>query len=518
MDMKLNILIEKLEHYTPKLHLYSREDVPIKSAKLLFKNQQSFEPCVLYIGKTSFLPKNLNYSCSINLLCIKESPIPDSYKESCPLNLIIIDNHCDLSIIFNEIQDMLTEFHQWSSSLMDSLINNKGLDQIIDIGYNFLNNPILIIDTSFKLLEYKKNIEFNDPLWKATVIKGYMPYECVATVKAIKYVEQVYSSRSPIARNFVTEKYGKSSTMVANIILSNKIFAHIVIFESQRSFKKMDFEITNFLCKVISSEMQKVKFFQNTKILIYECFIEDLLDGNIKDNEVIEERVKYLDLNLKENLYVLTIALSHFNEENTPIIQIKDYLEYIISDSKSIIYKNYIVMLISRRRKNLLFEEDFKTLKRFLYDNKLFGGLSRCFTKLVELQKHFVQSLKAVNLGIRMHSKKTLFIYDNYTVYHMMENHSAEELKTFCHPSLLTLMEYDKQNNTTYLESLYTYISRDRNKVESADLLHIHRNTMSYRISKIKEIIDVDLDDRDLIFHLSLSFKILEFTDKINFS
>ena len=518
MDMILNMLIEKLEHYSPELHLCNEESISIKSAKLLFKNQQSFEPHVLYIGRTSFLSETLNYSYSINLLCIKDSSIPPTYKENCPLNLVIVDNYYSLFTLFNEIQDMLIEFHQWSSSLMDSLINNKGLDQIIDIGYNFLNNPILIIDTSFKLLEYKKNIEFDNLLWEETILKGYMPYECVSTVKAIKYVEQVYSSRSPVARSYSTEKYGKQSTMVANIIVSNKIVAHIVIYEQQRPFKKIDFEITDFLCKVISSEMQKIKFFQNTKIIIYECFIEDLLAGNIKDNEVIEERVKYLDLNLKENLYVLAIDLSHFNDKNTPIIQIKDYLEYIISDSKSIIYKDYIVMIISRKRKSILFEEGFKTLERFLYSTKLYGGLSRCFTKLIELQKHFVQSLEAVKLGIRIHSEKALFIYDNYTVYHLMEKYSVEELKDFCHPSLLILIEYDKQNNTNYVESLYTYISKDKNKVESADSLHIHRNTMSYRISKIKEIINMDLDDKDLIFHLNLSFKILEFTDKIKFS
>lgn len=515
MNINLNMLIEKLKPLSPKTYIIKQEGIYIESIKLITKKQTLFEPSILYISKASSLPQIEIYSNTINLLCIEDIPIPSEYIKNLRLNLVTLDSTNDLFTIFNEVQDILTKFNQWYSTLMDSLITNKGLQEILDIGYKLIENPIVLFDISFKILGQTKLIELDEPIWKESLIKGYFPNEYVSKIKTFKCVEKVYKSRFPVLEGLVTEKYEK---MISNIIIHNKIVAHLKVFECNRPFKNSDFEIVSFLSNIISSEMQKTKFFQSTKGVMYEYFIADLLEGKVKESEAIEERIKYLDLNFKKNFYIISISSDAFNDENSPVLQIRDYLENMISDSKSIIYKDYIVMFISRRHKNGLLEKELKTLEEFLITNRLRAGFSRCFTSLTEAQKHFLQSLKALKLGTRMHKNKCFFQYNNYAIYHMMDVHSVETLKDFCHPSLLALIEYDKQNNTNYIQSLYTYISKDKNKVATADLLHIHRNTLNYRIAKIREITEFDLDDKDLLFHLNLSFKILEFAEKKEFT
>ena len=60
------------------------------------------------------------------------------------------------------------------------------------------------------------------------------------------------------------------------------------------------------------------------------------------------------------------------------------------------------------------------------------------------------------------------------------------------------------------------YIEEGGNVVQSANKLFIHRNTMNYRLNKIKEIGNIDLDNGDEIFGLSMSIKILDYLESVN--
>ncbi|MBV7274340.1 helix-turn-helix domain-containing protein [Clostridium sp. PL3] len=510
MNISLEMIIEKLRYHKLETYLTNQENENVESIKLITEDQTYFEPSILYITSASRFPLIENYDCPINLLCIKDVPISSKYKEISSLNLIVLKDNIDLFIIFNEVQDILMRFNKWSSKLMNSLISNKGLQQILNIGYELIENPIILFDTSFKILSHIRVNELDESLWKEALIKGYFPKEYISKIISFKCVEKVYKSRFPVLENLPSEKYEK---MVSNIIIHNKIVAHLKVFQHNRPFSKSDFELVSFLCSVISSEMQKIKFFQSTKGVMYEYFIADLLDGKIKEEDLIEERIKYLDLNFKENLYVLSVAIDNFDNENSPISQIRDYLENILSGGRSIIYKDYIVIIITSN-KTTVSEKDLRVLETFFHNNKLCAGLSRHFTKLTDIHKYFSQSLKSMELGSRIHKKISFFQYNDYAIYDMMNVYSSEALKDFYNPSFLTLIEYDKKHNTNYVQTLYIYISNDKNKVASADLLHIHRNTLNYRIAKINEIMQVDLNNRDLLFHINLSFKILEFVNK----
>ncbi len=76
-------------------------------------------------------------------------------------------------------------------------------------------------------------------------------------------------------------------------------------------------------------------------------------------------------------------------------------------------------------------------------------------------------------------------------------------------PDVSMLLQYDKENNSCYMETLRTYL-RSRNIVTAAGELHIHRNTMNYRIQKIEEITHLNLNEGDDLYKLWFSLLILE--------
>lgn len=64
------------------------------------------------------------------------------------------------------------------------------------------------------------------------------------------------------------------------------------------------------------------------------------------------------------------------------------------------------------------------------------------------------------------------------------------------------------KNSNLYL--LRTYLINERNISQTAKLLYMHRNSVIYRIARIRETLNMDLDDPNVRLRLLISFKILE--------
>ena len=62
---------------------------------------------------------------------------------------------------------------------------------------------------------------------------------------------------------------------------------------------------------------------------------------------------------------------------------------------------------------------------------------------------------------------------------------------------------------------LYYYLCLERNISLVAKQVHMHRNSVIYRVQKIHDMLSLDLDDPEVRLRLLISFKILEMAGRI---
>lgn len=65
------------------------------------------------------------------------------------------------------------------------------------------------------------------------------------------------------------------------------------------------------------------------------------------------------------------------------------------------------------------------------------------------------------------------------------------------HPALAELIDHDEQGGTTLAASLLAWLEAQQNVQAAAALLHVHPNTLRYRLRRIREVAPIDLDDSD---------------------
>lgn len=73
------------------------------------------------------------------------------------------------------------------------------------------------------------------------------------------------------------------------------------------------------------------------------------------------------------------------------------------------------------------------------------------------------------------------------------------------HPAISILKKYDEESETQLLETLRVYIRNCCRQSETAEQMHIHLNTLKYRLRRITEMTGIDFKDYDELLYIQLS-------------
>ncbi|HEX3078277.1 MAG TPA: PucR family transcriptional regulator ligand-binding domain-containing protein [Lachnospiraceae bacterium] len=108
--------------------------------------------------------------------------------------------------------------------------------------------------------------------------------------------------------------------------------------------------------------------------------------------------------------------------------------------------------------------------------------------------------------------KRSYVIFDELGIFQLLYCNSDPDMLPLIYQRNLGVLEkYDSTHDTDYLNTLRCFLLSDCNLIETASRLYTHRNTIVYRIRKIKDLLGTELDNSYVKFDLLMSFYIKEF-------
>jgi DNA-binding PucR family transcriptional regulator len=87
----------------------------------------------------------------------------------------------------------------------------------------------------------------------------------------------------------------------------------------------------------------------------------------------------------------------------------------------------------------------------------------------------------------------------------MAGNEDLPELEKFVRQWLGGLADYDAVRGTQLVLTLAEYLEHEGSYEATAATLAVHRNTVKYRLRRIRELTGYDLSLPDTLFHLQLA-------------
>lgn len=125
------------------------------------------------------------------------------------------------------------------------------------------------------------------------------------------------------------------------------------------------------------------------------------------------------------------------------------------------------------------------------------------------IRRSHQEARQALALGRRLHGPGHLTRFDDLGVYRLIfAAEGLPELRNLHDETLGPLLEYDRLNNAELIRTLDALFAARGSPKEAAAILHLHRNTILYRLDRVREITGYDLDDAGLRLRLQLALHV----------
>ena len=511
--MEIHKILSKLEDFNISTVVETGDPAYIQTHKMISPKNPVFFPACIYVGYVSELPEVINDGSIANVICIADASIPDGFLNSGAVNLYLTPQTTNQFDLLNHIADILIDEATLVASmrkLLDTLYANTGLQSLVDVASEVFENPLFINDTDFKILALTTTAVFKNQTLEEEKTLGYVHLANVQAMKRDGLVSEKFHRGDDIITSQRTDI--DECWLFKSVKLQGIAVAQIAIVNNCRPFRELDYELLNRFSQIVAIEMEKNDFYKDNRGIMYSYFLSDLLSGKMKNNRTIVQRLNILGWKTYEWFKITVITDNHdeiYQKKQEHIVQ---HLRQIMSDCRWTIYNKKIVVFMSRPEQKVFTLKEREHFNTFLKSNSLVMGISHSFTNLQEAGLYYKQAFRAVSVGVYVRPSEAMFEYSEMMPYYVAEtvlkrNNASE----FCPEAISIIQKYDDEKGTNMVETLETYLHYVGNPVAAAESLNIHRNTLIYRINKIKELTDLDLENGNERFLIQLYFKLIEY-------
>ena len=417
--------------------------------------------------------------------------------------------------VYNKIQRALGEdpmIERCIQQLMDAHFSDFGLQHLVDTAFELTGRAIYVIDMNYRFLAISSKLKADNlqsPILREEFELGHIVDEGVEFIKKMQLAEVLRRSRRPL---YFDNAFIGGGTLLDLVKIHDIEVAKIMMYEGDAPFTKLDRVIISRLAQMISMELRKGSFFKNNRGVVYSYFLADLLEHGVSNYKNLSHRLSLLGFALREKLYIMVVDSIGSKLKNEARFEVvANQLHWNLVGSMYVNYQNRLVMLVSRTGEGIT-EAEYTRVEEYLAENSLVVGISSHFGDINDINIYYRQALNAAMLGERVFHEPKVYHYKDINLFHMLSICEKEtDIINFCSPELLALQRYDRENNSDLTNTLYRFLMRVQSSRAAAQDLNVHKNTLLYRIEKIKEITGCLLEDGNEVARLQMSFLILRY-------
>lgn len=388
------------------------------------------------------------------------------------------------------------------NDLLNTLVNGGGLKEVIGSIARFVGQEVLITSPSHRILHstlYEPGFNEGDFL-KVTLLNPPVPGRVQIQAGAIS-IEALAIELSHAAKRL-------GFLLICNPGLDEDNRLKILIHQARN------------ICVL---ELQKqAEIIENSRYY-QDAFLFDLLYGNMEENEDIIVRAKTWNWDFtlphlvtvfeledyepySQDHHTVTflkeIAQGVMESLNKPVIIMDKNEEVIlilpIEEKKRQVYKAYLNMIIS---------QVLSQVAERLAPRVVRVGVGRKYDQPTEIFRSYQEAKVAVKLSALLKDKGPITYFRELGVERILYSHDKQELLEFYREILSELEAQDKQKNEL-IDTLENYLTYHCDLKATANALFLHPNSLRYRLKRIEEILEIDIQDFDTIVSLVIAFKI----------
>ena len=258
-----------------------------------------------------------------------------------------------------------------------------------------------------------------------------------------------------------------------------------------------------------------------------ERVLSDILYSDHLQIDEIMKQAGYLGVSLSGRQQVIVVRMRERDGEEGSLMEIQEQMKkYVKTEFHS--YGAGNLMILSQADSVVillpagLFSRDLlatilmKVIRRgeSSCGISMKAGIGTGYEYIEDFKKSWQEAKNALAISGILNQEEKVYFYEELGIYSLIAQISnGKFLDEYMESKIGRLIEADQMQEGDLCETLEAYLEHNCNANATAEALFIHRNTMRYRMNKIRRILDDDISDISVFLELKLAFAIKRYRE-----
>ncbi|MEW6522774.1 MAG: PucR family transcriptional regulator ligand-binding domain-containing protein [Bacillota bacterium] len=418
-----------------------------------------------------------------------------------PVHLPYIDITTPImTLIINEQAYRLRRSERVHRMLSDVILNGGGLNGIARAMAVLLRNPVVVLSCGLDVLAQE------DAGSGANLDLGSM----------VAALRRAVTGQRWTTPSFLPSRIGlggreAASAVVAPVPVNGSRCAYLAVFEAREEVPDTDWPALENAATAVALDLLQKRAVKESEERMAHDFIMDLLAGEPADEDLIRERATFFRWTISGPVAAIIVDIDDFAtyfQELGDEDQMQELKRKVIAFTAraarqvhpgaiTTAYSDGAVVLLpgltgtagpSGQEAGRLARVIHELLRRDLPRPTVTMGVGSACAGLAQVGQSFEEARRALDIGRLVGGKNAVHCYQELGIYRLIcDFPDRGTLREMRDQVLGPLLDYDQQHRACLVGTLQAYLAADCSQKEAAARLHLHRNSLKYRLRLIEE-------------------------------
>lgn len=408
-----------------------------------------------------------------------------------------------------EIMQSVFDFYEdWLERLL-SLVREKNYQEVVDQTWMVFHNPMILFDGNNKVLGISGQYTADslDEEWGYLCKYGYSSLNAIQHMR-YKYGNVNFDQPGCQPYQFMEGNLLSYSGISFCLYCDEVICGRINLIAADRELNAGDHQLLEKLGTILEPSLgqQYYETFLRNSNVFYS-----ILFGKAYDEEKLDQQLSYQQWELDDTYQLALVHVVEVDTGKSLESQMDILLHTILQQQPScvVLRKAPYILILSNKiiAKDQIMLHFMEVMAK---NNSLQFGFSLPCHGLQQASYLFEQCKAALNYGRRNEPHQCFYYFFDHAIEYIIETTPLVRCTYACHPRVYDLWSLKESNRDEMYDTLKVYLDNERSIARTAAELFTHRNTIVYRMNKIRDFLVDDLNDAYVRDYVRLSMRVLE--------
>ena len=501
--LDMQVLSDELEVRQIPHHFHNCGGASALESVRFFRRGEKLRRDFVYLLPASDCGPDLRAWEGVHFISIGEA-LPDNF--SLTSSVLSLPAGSDPRAVYNAVQQIFEKYTAWDAALGWALGAEKPLERMLAASQEIFENPLFIHDADFHILACPRRVE-GMLRWEREARTGreMVPAELAAALMA----DPEYLASLDVRQAAMSSSARGSRVLFSNLWSRGRYSGRICVDELERPIRRSDYLHLAHLAEMVALCLERQGLPWLSLGGDMDRFFTGVLEGKPVSSPAPRDYLRALGWKQEDKYLVLKIAPAQEGRQDAPSAAAFVSIVSRAAAGRAFLYRRDIAVIVDLTASHLAAAEVLSALAPILRAGLFKAGASTELEGLCDIRAGYIQASAALEYGESGGSSPCLFRFDDHALRFLLDCGRRQ-----IRPALLIseklrkLKAYDAENHTELFHTLEVYLKLERNVVQTAKALFIHRSTLFYRLDRIRKIAGINDDDAQERLYLLLSYRL----------